>query len=86
MKKKLYKVVVEYSTLILANNETEAVDSADWIVKTQESDVGHDFINITEVKSVKDLPDGWDGNCIPWVSNPFDSNNETVSELLADVE
>lgn len=63
-KLKLYRVTVEFETVILAKDEKEAEAAATRIVKENDEDAN--LVSAREMKSKDDLPPEWDEYCLPW--------------------
>ena len=61
---KIYKVKVEFETVIRATNQEEAEKLAQSIVKTEDDQAS--LISSSEIQKEQDLPKGWDKWCLPW--------------------
>ena len=73
----LYKVTVEFETIVYAEDEDAAISEAERVVTAEDEIPTTDAI---EIKSVEDIPTGWDKDCIPWGSAyPYD---KTIEEIL----
>ena len=79
---KLYKVRVEYETVILAESQADAERSAPYILR-HNADEDADIVNAHEIKSLADLPQGWNAQCRPWGER--DPNDRTIGEILSNV-
>jgi len=62
---KLYKVTIEYETVILAQNASDACRQAQSVVSIEDCS---DPITVfaEEIHSESDLPHGWDVTCTPF--------------------
>ena len=63
-KLKLYRVTVEFETVILAKDEEEAEAAATSTIK--ENDDSANLISAVEMRSSQDLPPEWTECCLPW--------------------
>jgi hypothetical protein len=75
----LFKVRVEFKTVIRAENAESAEKQAESIIK--ESDDPADFVNATPIKTLEDLPYGWDAGCLAW--GPRDELDRTIGQIIA---
>ena len=79
---KIYKVRVEYETVICAESQADAEANAPYILR-HDADEEADIVTADEIKSLADLPKRWDARCRPWGErNP---NDRTVGEILSNV-
>lgn len=85
---KLFKVKIQFESVIAAENDSDVLSIIE--KNLREHDVaGHGgFLDspnlvITDVLSVNDLPDGWDGDCIPWGDL---NEDETIDEILSNFD
>lgn len=62
---KIYKVLVEYETVIRAESAKDAEKQADYIIR-HECDSDPHLVVAKEVTALSELPDGWDARCRPW--------------------
>jgi len=76
---KLFKVRVEYETVIRAKDAKSAEEEADYVVR-KKCDSPPVDISAEEIKTVADLPDQWDGRCRPWGER--DELDRTIGDLL----
>ncbi len=76
---KLYRVRVEWETVILAESPEQAERLAPGIIRQEDDPV--DFVRTAEMTSDNDLPPGWDKDCIPWGlrNNP---SSKTIGQIL----
>ena len=76
---KLFKVTVEFETVIAAESREDAERDDD--IKEAFADTHHD-INRTaeEIKTREDLPHGWDKTCYPY--GETESGTHTVEKYL----
>lgn len=75
---KLFNVQVEAVMVVQADNETHAYEVARRHVGELEGDEMSVFVE-GEIKTVKDLKDGWDEICIPF----GDDGESRIGDLLA---
>jgi hypothetical protein len=69
---KIYKVLVEYETVIRAESAKDAEKKADYIIR-HECDSDPRMVAAKEVTAIGELPEGWDARCRPWGErDPFD--------------
>lgn len=73
---KLYKVKVEFETVIAAKNQKDAIKNAEYVIKHEADDPASD-IEAVEITDESHLPDGWDTDCFPF----NDSRNLTIGEI-----
>jgi hypothetical protein len=59
---KLYKVRVEYETVIRAESQADAQLHAPYILRHDAADI----VTADVIESLADLPQGWDAQCRPW--------------------
>lgn len=65
---KLYKAKYELNVVFFSEHEDEyelRAEAQKWAIKNG-GDCGTGIINISELKSLDDLPEGWNGLCTPW--------------------
>lgn len=74
---KLYKVRVEFETVMAAKSKQDALMNAEYVIR-HEADDPADDIQVTEITNESDLPNGWDDNCFPF----NDDRNATIGEIL----
>jgi len=77
---KLYKVHIEYETVIRAKSKEDAVLDAHYTIR-HEADDEPDVIFADEIKTAADLPAGWDQQCRPWGER--DPLDRTIADILA---
>jgi hypothetical protein len=75
---KLYKVRIEWETVILARDETHAMDQAESVIR--ENDDQCDMVYATEIKTLADLPPLWFKNYNPW--GEIDPMNRNIGQIL----
>lgn len=75
---KLFKVQVQYETVIRAKDSKSAEREANYIIRN-ECDSEPTEIDADEINSVSDLPYGWNVDCLPWGEHDGD---KTIGELL----
>lgn len=75
---KLYRVHLEFETVILAESEDAAIKQAESIIK--DSDDPASFVAADEIKTLMEIPPGWDKGCRPW--GETDPMDRTVGEIL----
>ena len=75
---KPYKVRIEWETVILARDETHAMMQAESVIR--EGDDECDMVNATEIKSLEELPQGWNKDCRPW--GETDPMDRTLGQML----
>lgn len=78
MDMKLFKVRVEYETVILAKDEDDAISQADYVIKN--NDDGYEGVYVYKINDIDDLPSGWDGKCRPWGER--DAFDRKIEEIL----
>lgn len=82
---KLYKVKVEYETVILATSPDGATREAEHAMRHE---IGYppQSIGASEIKSFSDLPKGWQPNYRPWGErDPHDRTIEGILKSSAEV-
>lgn len=78
---KLYSVELKVIAVVEAEDENEAIQAAEDGKREIFGDVdGPDITVLSEVESLSDLTDGWDGDCIPYGGD----GNTRIHELLAE--
>jgi hypothetical protein len=75
---RLYKVRVEFETVILANSQKEAEQMSEYVIRR--GDDPPERVDLEEITSSEDLPEGWDENCRPWGIR--DSMDRTIGQIL----
>ena len=74
----IYRVRVEYETVVLADDEHRAELTA--IEASADDALGAGWPSVVRVVSgTADLPEGWDGNCIPW----GEKSERSIEDILA---
>lgn len=76
---KPYKVRIEWETVILARDEMHAMMQAESVIR--EGDDKSDMVDATEIKTVEELPPGWNKDCRPWGER--DPHDRTIGEILS---
>jgi hypothetical protein len=62
--KKLYRVTIEQDVVVAANTPHDAVD---WVRQHHaQIDDEASYAAATQIDSVDDLPEGYNGACLPW--------------------
>lgn len=80
--KKLFKVTVETDLIILAeDDEKDVIDVTQQALHDHMSDIDDIEISYNELTSLKQLPDPWDGNCLPYASYK-NTDERTIVEIL----
>ncbi len=76
----LYKITVEYQTVVRAASLQEAEREAVYGIG-KEIDEEPVMVDAEEITSLKDLPVGWNAQCRPWgETDPFD---RTIEQMLS---
>jgi hypothetical protein len=76
---KLYRVRVEFETVILAESKEAAEMDAESIIKNE--DDGAESVDAREISGPTDLPFRWNAQCRPWgETDPYD---RTICEILS---
>lgn len=75
---RLYRVAVEYETVVLATDERAAEAAAERVVR-QEDDLP-ELVTARPIDSVLDLPAGWDKDCRPWGER--DPQDRPIGQIL----
>lgn len=75
---KLYRVRLEYETVVLAEDERSAEAQAETVIR-HEDDVA-DLVMAQEIKGIDDIPSRWDVSCRPWGER--DPLDRTIGEIL----
>lgn len=78
MPMKLYKVRIEWETVIRARDETHAMMQAESVIR--DGDDESDMVNATEIKTLEELPPGWNKDCRPW--GETDPMDQTIGQIL----
>ena len=76
---KIYRVKIQYETVIRAKSQEDAEKQAHWILI--ESDEEPDSVEAAEITSLSELPNEWNKWCIPW--GELDPKCRTIAEILA---
>jgi len=76
---KLFKVRVEFETVICAKDKREAEMEAEYIIKN-EDDGSCESVYAEEIIKISDLPNGWDADCLPY----NDNRNLMIGEILGE--
>lgn len=76
---KIYKVRIEYETVIRAESARDAEEQADSIIR-HECDSEPQLVNAQEVTDTTQLPEGWNAQCRPWGER--DPMDRTLGALL----
>jgi hypothetical protein len=76
--KKLYKVTLEYTILVVADSEQKAIEDGDYEIRNgvQEYDSGSAAV----VKSLDDLPEAWSPTSLPY--GETDVVDQTIADFL----
>lgn len=77
---KLYKVHIEYETVILAQSKEAAEKDATYSLR-YEIDDDPETVFADEIKTTSDLPQGWNPQCRPWGEK--DPHDRTIGEILS---
>lgn len=75
---KPYKVRIEWQTVILARDQTHAMKQAESVIR--DGDDASDMVDAVEIKSLEDLPPGWNKDCRPW--GEVDPEDRTLGQML----
>ena len=75
---KIYRVQINYDTIIRATSREDAERQANRILR--DSDEEPDALEAVEITSLKELPTGWNGDCRPW--GETDPHDRTLREIL----
>ena len=75
---KIYRVQINYETVIRAASREEAERHANRILRN--SDEEPDAVEAVEVTRLPCLPMGWNGDCRPW--GETDPHDRTLREIL----
>jgi hypothetical protein len=79
---RLFKVKVEYETVIRAESKEHIEKYAETYIREIDDPIS--AVDVVELEDIKDLPDGWDGECRPWGErDPYD---RTIEQILKDVK
>ncbi len=79
---KLFKVKVEYETVIRAESKEHIEKYAETYIREINDPIS--AAGVVELKDIKDLPEGWNGQCLPWGErDPYD---RTIEKILKDVK
>lgn len=65
---KLYKAKCELEVVFYSDSEGQydlQGEALKWAIKNEDQSGGA-IVNISEVKSLDDLPKSWEGSCTPW--------------------
>ena len=75
---KIYKVRIEWETVIRAKDEDHAIKQAERIIRTGDDEP--DCFIAKKISSQMELPEGWNAKCRPWgETDPYD---KTLGEIL----
>lgn len=74
----LFKVRVEFETVIRAENAEDAERQSESIIKG--SDDPADFVSATPIQTLEDLPTGWDATCRAWGKR--DGLDRTIGQII----
>jgi hypothetical protein len=77
---KLYKVHIEYETVILADSEESAMEEAQYGIR-HEIDDKPEIIFADQILKLDDLPSGWNWQCRPWGKK--DPHDRTIGQILS---
>lgn len=77
---KLYKVHLEYETVILAESQEAAEREAAYVLR-HEADDEPEVVFADEIQTASDLPSGWNPQCRPWGER--DPHDRTIGEILS---
>lgn len=77
---KLYKVHIEYETVIRAESKEAAEWAASYTMR-HEADDEPEVVFADEIKSASDLPQGWNPQCRPWGER--DPHDRTIADILS---
>jgi hypothetical protein len=80
---KMFKIKVEYETVILAENFDELRKYIKSYIREIDDQDYHNS-KVSEIEGLEDLPEGWDGECRPWGER--DPHDRTIAEILNDVK
>ena len=75
---KIYRVQINYDTIIRATSREDAERQANRILRA--SDEEPKALEAVEITSLKELPMEWNGDCRPW--GETDPHDRTLSEIL----
>ena len=78
---KLYKVSVQYETLVCASSESEALRAGLWAVKYDEDEPVNSAVS--NIENQDQIPKAWKG-CVPWSYHwqECGQNTKTVEQIL----
>jgi hypothetical protein len=77
---KLYKVHLEYETVIRAESPEAAEQTAAYAMR-HEIDDEPSMVFSDEITTLADLPQGWNAGCRPWGER--DPNDRTIGQILS---
>jgi hypothetical protein len=77
---KLYKVHLEYETVIRAESPEAAEREAQYAMR-HEIDDEPSMVFSDEITKLEDLPQGWNAGCRPWGER--DPNDRTIRQILS---
>jgi hypothetical protein len=77
---KLYKVHLEYETVIRAESPEAAERMASYVMR-HEADDEPEVISAEEIQTAADLPQGWNAECRPWGKR--DPHDRTIGQILS---
>lgn len=78
--KKIFKIRVEYETVIMAESIKDAESIGETIIR--EIDDPPDMVNAEEILCIGDLPNKWNGDYIPWNTD----DDDTIEQILKRLE
>ncbi len=74
MTKKLYRVTLQYDMVVAAESEGRALFEAEFSATDEPISNSSTYL----ITDIKELPPGWDKDCIPW----GESDGKTISEFI----
>lgn len=77
----LFKVEMTFETVVLAESSQAAEIEAQYEIR--EEDPIECFVST--IRALRDLPDQWDGDCVPWGSG-YNVKQRTIKQILEDDE
>ncbi len=87
MKKTLFKVHVDTYLIIEGPDTADGYDIC-WatrqVIKDHLANVENKDIYFEELESIKDLPEPWTPECLPYSTELYDTEDETISQILGD--
>ena len=76
---KLYRVTIEFETVIRGKDRKAVEMSAESIIR--DADDPASMVTAREIKDVNDLTHGWQSNYIPW-GDTYDPEEKTIKQML----